>query len=452
MPRIIPDYDPLVSRIERIIGNPLVILGGLTVALIFPVVLIWLLLKTEWFRWILANQFSFSLLLAALIVFIVLHLGGIATLFERKIASWIQDRIGPNRVGFWGILQPLADGVKFILKEDIIPGNVEKPAYVMAPFLAFLVAFVTFAVIPWAGRVHWPWMPEGETVTTQVANVDVGLLYIIAVSSLSVYGVVLGGWASNNKYAFYGGTRAAAQMISYEVPLGLGILVVLLTSGSLDPNKIIADQANSGVWNFIMHPVATILVLVAAFAEANRTPFDLAEAEQELVGGYHTEYSSMKLAIFLLSEYVHMTFGSALFILLFFGGWDLIPTFGLFKAWPQTDDTSWVAMLGRFAIFWGKICAMIFLYMVIRWTIPRFRFDQLMAVAWKGLIPAGMVMLFAEAFLVAFDLHTHRTWWASTLVNVAAIIAFLVAAARSRQPVTGRQGNLPAVPTLTGGA
>lgn len=438
----IPDLDVTTKRIERTLGDWRVIGAGIGLLLVLPVVLIWVVLKLQIVRDLLSSQFAFSLLVGAAIVFILLHVAGIATLFERKFASWIQDRIGPNRVGFWGILQPLADGIKFILKEDIIPGNVEKPAYVLAPFLAFLVAFITFPVIPWAGEVHWPWMSAGQTVSTQMANVDIGLLYIVAVSSMSVYGVVLGGWASNNKYAFYGGTRAAAQMISYEVPLGLGILCVMLSSGSLDPNRLIADQVNSGVWNVVMHPVACILVLVAAFAEANRTPFDLAEAEQELVGGYHTEYSAMKLAVFLLAEYVHMAVNSALFILLFFGGWSPLPT-----TWGHlglgAENTHWGAMLLRLGVFWGKISAMIFLYMVIRWTIPRYRFDQLMRLAWKGLIPAGMLMVFLQAILVLFDLHTHRTWWASTGVNVVAILFFLWWVNRPTVRITGRQENLP---------
>ncbi|MDX2200744.1 MAG: complex I subunit 1 family protein [Phycisphaerae bacterium] len=442
---IIPDTHPVVAMIERIIGNPLVILGGIVAALIAPVVLLAVLLQFAWFKALLASQMGMSLIFAGLTVFILLHLAGLGTLAERKIASWMQDRIGPNRVGFWGILQPLADGGKFILKEDITPDHVDKPSFILAPFLAFTVAFITFAVIPWAGYVKWPWMPaDAAPLHTAVANVDIGLLYMIAVGSMSVYGVVLGGWASNNKYSFYGGMRSTAQMLSYEVPLGLGLLIVFLSSGSLSGNKIIDDQINGvggvAIWNIFMHPIAFILVLVAAFAETNRTPFDLAEAEQELVGGYHTEYSSMKLAVFLLSEYVHMAVNGALIMLLFFGGWGLLPFFN----GPLTvDNHSWWAMLAKYAIIWGKISAMILFYIAIRWTIPRYRYDQLMRIAWKGLIPAGVAMLFIQAVLVAFNLHTHKHWYVSLGVNLVMIAFILAMLGRSKNPVTGRQENLP---------
>ena len=443
MPTIIPDVDPVVRKIERITGNLGVVAMVGVVLVAAPIVLLWILLKLQITRDILSNQLALSIIVGALVLFILLHLAGLGTLFERKIASWIQDRIGPNRVGYWGILQPLADGIKFITKEDIIPGNVEKPAFVLAPFLGLFVAFVTFAVIPWAGYVKWPWMPEGaKPLHTAVADLDIGILYMLALGSLSVYGVVLGGWASNNKYAFYGGTRAAAQMISYEVPLGLGLLVVFLVSGTLSGSAIIDDQVNSGIWNVFMHPIAAVLVLVAGFAEANRTPFDLAESEQELVGGYHTEYSAMKLAVFLLGEYIHMMVGSALFILLFFGGWSLLPS-----KWGQlgitVDNTHWLAALVKFGVFWGKICAMLFLYMVIRWTIPRYRFDQLMQMAWKGLIPAGIVMVFVTAVLTAFNLHTHKHWYVSLAANVVVFIVILMIQGASRAKITGRQTNLP---------
>ncbi len=437
--------DPLVTRIEHLLRDLRLIAPVGLILGVLPVVLIWALLAMGVLQPILASQFWFSVLLIAAIIFIILHLCGGATLAERKIASFIQDRKGPNRVGFWGVLQPLADGIKFILKEDIIPGNVDKPTFILAPFLAFVIGFITFAVIPWAGEVRWPWMaPDAEPIRTQVASLDIGFLYILAVSSLSVYGVVIGGWASNNKYSFYGGMRATAQMLSYEVPLGLGLLIILLTSGSLRLETIVADQVTSGWWYIFLQPVAFLLVLVSAFAETNRTPFDLAEAEQELVGGYHTEYSAMKLALFLLTEYAHMTINGALIMVVFFGGYAPLPwlNFGLGE-----ENVAWWAMLLKFAILWGKISLMLGFYMLIRWTIPRFRFDQLMKMAWKGLVPAGILMVILSATLVVFDLHTTRTWWAPLGVNLAVIVLALVLAGRSKTPITGRQENMPELST-----
>jgi NADH-quinone oxidoreductase subunit H len=305
MPRITPD------KIDLILRKPAVILGALTPLLILPVVLVYFLFP--WIKPILSNQFAFSVVMMVLVLLIIIHLCALCILAERKLASYIQDRKGPNRVGWWGLLQPIADGVKFLLKEDIIPANVDKPLFVLAPVLSLTIALLGFAIIPWAGDVHWPWMPAGETVSTQVANLDVGFLYLLAVASLGVYGVVLAGYASTNKYAFYGGMRATAQMLSYEVPLGLGLLVILLLAGTLRLDKIVDLQASTGLWNVFLHPIAFILVLISAFAETNRTPFDLAEAEQELVGGYHTEYSAMKFAMFFLAEYAHMVTNSALY-------------------------------------------------------------------------------------------------------------------------------------------
>lgn len=442
----IPDYIPAVKTVERILRNPLTIMIVGIIALAIPPIAIFVLVQFEWFQNLLANQFTFSLIIGALTVFILLHLAGAGTLAERKFASWIQDRRGPNRVGFWGFLQPLADGIKFILKEDIIPANVDKPIFILSPFFGMVIAFITFAIIPWAGAIHWPWMAEGETVGTELALMDVGLLYLVAVSSLSVYGVVLGGWASNNKYSFYGGMRATAQMLSYEVPLGLGILCIMLVSGSLNPNTIINDQV-TGTWNIFLHPIAFILVLVAAFAETNRTPFDLAEAEQELVGGYHTEYSAMKFAIFPLAEYAHMAINGALIALLFFGGWSVLP-FGIDLGLGVENNTWWAGLI-KFHIFWGKVCVMLGVYIVVRWTIPRYRFDQLMRMAWKGLIPAGVAMVFLTGVLVVFDLHTHENFLASLAVNIVVGGVFIFFVATSKEKITGRQGNLPSVDAVS---
>ena len=277
-------------------------------------------------------------------------------------------------------------------------------------------------------------MDAGETVTTQVASLDIGILYILAVGSLGVYGVVLAGYASNNKYSFYGGVRATAQMLSYEVPLGLGLLVVLLVVGSLRPEVIVNQQAESGVWNVFLHPIACLLVIISAFAENNRAPFDLPEAEQELVGGFHTEYSSMKFAMFFLAEYAHMVTNSALIVAVFFGGWHI---------WflPNVDNTAWWAALLKFCVFCGKVGLFIGLYMWVRWTLPRFRFDQLMRLTWKSLVPIGMALVIATGVLVAFGWQ--RNLFVSIGVNVVLLVVGLWLASRSRQPITGRQISLP---------
>lgn len=295
-----------------------------------------------------------------------------------------------------------------------------------------------FAIIPWAGEVEWPWAP-GVRVSTQVASLNIGILYVLAIGSVGVYGIVLAGYASNNKYSFFGGMRAAAQMISYELPLGLAILCLLLTAGTLRLEEIVGQQARSGIWYVFMHPLPFLLVLVSSFAEANRTPFDLAEAEQELVGGFHTEYSSMKFAMFFLGEYVHLVTASAIMVALFFGGWAPLP----FTSW-LADSTAWWAMLIKFGVYLGKVALFIGFFMVIRWTIPRFRFDQLMRLCWLSLVPVGIGLLAAIAILVALGLH--REWWATLGVNVLALLIMLWYAGRSKAPITGRQGDLPPVP------
>jgi len=255
----------------------------------------------------LTSQFGVSILLAN-VVFGVMN-GAVAycIYYERKIAAWTQDRPGPNRVGPWGLFQPIADGVKFLLKEDVVPNHVDKPLFVLAPALIFVVGFIGFAAIPWGGKLSI----GDRLVDVQVANPDIGLLYILGVASMSVYGVVLGGWASNSKYSFYGAIRATAQMLSYEIPLGLCILIIVLTMGTLRLESITLEQTGHWggwlpQWNIFLHPLAFVVLFICALAEANRTPFDLAEAEQELVGGYHTEYSALKFGMFFLAEYAHM--------------------------------------------------------------------------------------------------------------------------------------------------
>ena len=427
--------DPTIKRIETLLRKPGVIFGAGAAILLFVTAL--LALAFPLYKPLLSAQFPFSMIVLAVMLALILSATAVCILAERKIAGFTQDRYGPNRVGFWGLLQPLADGLKFLLKEDIIPRHVDKPLFLLAPALALAASLLGFAIIPWAGQVRWPWMPpDAPPLSTQVANLNVGFLYLLAVGSLSVYGVVLAGYASNNKYAFYGGMRAAAQFISYELPLGLGLLVVLLVSGTLQLDQIVQQQAATGVWNIFLHPVAFFLVLVSALAEANRAPFDLPEAEQELVGGYHTEYSAMKFAMFFLGEYVHMITSSALMVALFFGGWHV---WGL----PGLENVTWWAMLVKLVAYLTKVALFIALFMLVRWTLPRFRFDQLMRVAWQSLVPIGVALLAATAVL------TYLGWqhnvWASLAANLLLLVVLLRSAARSKRPVTARQDDLPEV-------
>ncbi len=427
--------DPTIKRIETVLRKPAVIFGAGAAILLLVTAL--LALAFPLYKPLLSSQFSFSMIVLAVMLVLILSATALCILFERKIAGFTQDRYGPNRVGFWGLLQPVADGLKFLLKEDIIPRHVDKPLFLLAPALALAASLLGFAIIPWAGQVRWPWMPpDAPPLSTQVANLNVGFLYLLAVGSLSVYGVVLAGYASNNKYAFYGGMRAAAQMISYELPLGLGLLVVLLVSGTLQLDQIVQQQAATGVWNIFLHPIAFFLVLVSALAEANRAPFDLPEAEQELVGGYHTEYSAMKFAMFFLGEYAHMITSSALIVALFFGGWH-------FWGLPGPENVTWWAMLIKLAVYLTKVALFIALFMLVRWTLPRFRFDQLMRVAWQSLVPIGVALLAATAALTY--LGWQRNVWASLAANLLLLAVLLRSAARSKRPVTARQEDLPEI-------
>ncbi len=380
----------------------------------------------------LADQFYFSLLLMLVVFGLIMGAVAYSIWLERKISAWIQDRYGPNRVGRWGLLQPIADGLKFLLKEDIIPANVDRALFLLAPWMIFVVAAVGFAVIPWGGEFRWPWMaPDAPALTAQVASVDIGLLYIVAVASLGVYGVVLGGWASNNKYSFYGGMRAAAQMLSYEVPMGMALLIAILTTGSLRLEDMIAYQAHHA-WTVAYHPLAALILFTTALAEANRMPFDLAESEQELVGGYHTEYSAMKLALFFLAEYAHMITASALMVAIYFGGY-LVPGWD----WLNNDGSAF-AMLCRMGVTAFKVFLVICVYMIIRWTLPRFRFDQLMRLAWKALVPMTMIMVAVQGIII----YTGWSQWVSLAANVAILVFGALLGAASGRPITGRQLSL----------
>jgi NADH-quinone oxidoreductase subunit H len=423
-----------VQRVEGLLRRPGVLIGaGLALLVLAAVVLV---LAFPLYKDLLSSPFWFPILVMAVMLILILTATAVCILAERKVAGFTQDRYGPNRVGFWGLLQPVADGLKFLLKEDIIPLHVDKPLFLLAPCLSLIVALIGFAIVPWAGDVHWPWMAPGAAVSTQVARLDIGVLYFLGVGALSVYGVVLAGYASNNKYSFFGGMRATAQMISYELPLGLALVCVLLSAGTLRLEEIVAQQVRTGVWYVFLQPLPFLLVLVSSFAETNRAPFDLPEAEQELVGGYHTEYSAMKFAMFFLAEYAHIVTGSAVMIAVFFGGWH-------FWGLPGVENTAWWAMLIKLAVYLVKIALFFGLFMVVRWTLPRFRFDQLMRLAWQALVPVGVAVVVGMALLTA--LGWQRTWWATLAVNLLALVGMLWTAARSRRPITGRQEDLPPV-------
>lgn len=306
----------------------------------------------------------------------------VMTWVERRGAAFIQDRLGPNRVGPWGLLQPVADAVKLLFKEDVTPAHVSKPLYFLAPAIAVFVALSTFVVIPFAKA-------EGVTLfgvplkgLIVAPDLNIGVLYLLALSSISVYGIVLAGWASNNKYSLLGGLRSSAQLISYELAMTLAVLGVLLANGDLRLTTIVEQQAK--LWNAVPQFLGFLVFLVAAFAETNRLPFDLAEAENELVAGYHVELSSMKFAAFMMSEYMNMTTVSALATTLYLGGWNL-PGVAL----PE----GWLGLFLSFAIFLAKVGFLLWLFVWVRWTLPRFRYDQLMRLGWKGLIPLALLNL-----------------------------------------------------------
>jgi len=334
-----------------------------------------------------------QLVASIVVILVILHLilGGAAylILLERKVCAWVQDRVGPNRVGPMGLLQPIADGLKLFIKEDFIPRGADRFLFIIAPALTVMPALIGFVVIPWAGTLYI----GGQSVHIIGADLNIGIIYLIAVASLGVYGVALGGWASNSKYSFLGGLRASAQMVSYEIPMGLSLLIVILTAGTVLPIEIVNAQMGEGAaWYLLQQPIVAILFFVCMLAEANRTPFDLAEAEAELVGGWHTEYSSMKWALFFMGEYAHITVGSAFFTILFLGGWSVNPI-GFALPFDLPAGGGLLMILLQVSVTLGKVFLLVFMILVLRWTVPRFRFDQLMRLAWEGMIPAALVML-----------------------------------------------------------
>ncbi|WP_437226494.1 NADH-quinone oxidoreductase subunit NuoH [Planctomicrobium sp. SH661] len=334
---------------------------------------------------------------------------------ERKLSAWMQDRIGPNRVGPFGLLQPVADGLKFLLKEEVIPGHVDKVMFVMAPTITVFTTFLAFSVIPFGDLTNSP--PWIRFIIAP--GVDIGIVFIFAITSLAVYGVILGGWASNNKYSALGSLRASAQVISYELPLGMSILGIALLNSTLNLETIQMNQANAGIagWNVWVQPLACLIFFISALAESNRLPFDLSECEQELIGGFHTEYSALKFGLFFLGEYTHVITGAFLTVILFFGGW----SFPWIAEPTSVYAGAWLVKVG---VLLAKVGLVIVLIMLLRWTIPRFRFDQLMGLAWKVLIPLAL----GNVLLVMTVLQFHWSkWWlfpsSLALIGIASVIS-----------------------------
>lgn len=374
---------------------------------------------------------------AKLLAIFVVYLGTVAytTLAERRISAWIQDRHGPNRVGPQGLFQPIADGIKNLLKEETIPGSASPWLFVLAPALAFVPAFVTWAVIPWGAPLPTPW----GTTSLAVADLPVGFLFILAISSLGVYGITLAGWSSNNKYSLLGGLRSSAQMVSYEIAMGLSTIPVLLLAGNVAMGDIVAQQQATS-WNAVLLSVAFLTFLVSAFAETNRLPFDLPEAESELVAGYHTEYSAMKYSMFMIAEYANMMTAGAFISTLFLGGWD-IP----FTTWDSTGAPSALKSAATFAMLYAKTLFWLFFFIWVRWTLPRFRYDQLMALGWRVLLPLllAYIVLIASVLLALDAAGIGRGGaYVATLfgVNVAvvAVVAFWLDRGRLVSPAASR--------------
>jgi NADH-quinone oxidoreductase subunit H len=382
--------------------------------------------------------FFISTVVKMLVVFTVYMIGvALLTLAERKISAWIQGRLGPNRVGGkLGLLQPAADGVKNIMKEETLPAHVNKPLFTLAPMMAFIPALTAWAVIPFGA----PWDSRWGRIQMVVADLPVGFLFTLAIASLGVYGVVLAGWSSNNKYALLGGLRSSAQMVSYEIAMGMSLIPVLLLAGNVTLNEIVDQQATMHIWNVLTLTISFFIFVVAAFAETNRLPFDLPEAESELIAGYHTEYSAMKFSMFPISEYANMATSSALMATLFFGGWD-IP----FTTVDNTSGVPFFMLLLSIAIFGLKTLFFIFVFIWIRWTLPRFRYDQLMSLGWKTMLPLALAyIVIVAATLLGLDyLGLERGFLyglAMLAVNVVLVIIvfFILDRGRIISPAYGR--------------
>ena len=341
------------------------------------------------------------------IFLITLGVAAYSTYFERKIAAFMQDRIGPDRAGPFGILQPLADAVKMFMKEDFIPANSNKWLFIMGPCLSMLTALMTSAVVPFGVTITI----GDATFDLQGIDVNIGILWVFGIVSLGVYGILIGGWASNNKYSLLGAIRAASQNISYELAMGLSIIAILMMTGSLSTKAIVEAQQN-GHWNILYQPMGFIIFLICAFAECNRTPFDLPECETELIGGYHTEYSSMKLGFYLFAEYINMFISGAVMATLYFGGYDYP---GVDFVTAQLGATA-ATLIGAGALI-GKALAFVFIFMWVRWTLPRFRYDQLMGLGWSGLIPLAMFNVVVTGLGILLDQQI--------LIGIGGVVVFI---------------------------
>ncbi len=405
---------------------------------------------------LLTGQMIVSIAVVVLVLHVILLTVAYLIYVERKLCAYIQDRIGPNRVGFdfglpflsflkgkLGLGQPLADGLKFMLKEDYAPSRVDKALFTLAPIIIVVPAFMGFVIIPWGGVWDMPGFTipmlgidvAGGPVRVTGAAVNIGIIYLLAIASLGVYGVTLGGWASNNKFSFIGGLRATSQMISYEIPLGLSLLAALLLTGTVMPEGIVRYQADHG-WLIFSQPIAAVIFFLAILAEANRSPFDNAEAEQELVGGYHTEYSSMRFALFFLAEYAHMVTSAAFFALMFLGGYQLLPFIG--DPLTSPDAVTFLAVLAKFAVFMGKVVLIISFMVVIRWTLPRLRYDQVMTMAWQSVIPISLVVVVVTAVMVYLG-QTDLL----PMLGVNLVMALMILGAQVFLPVTNTNKRLP---------
>jgi NADH-quinone oxidoreductase subunit H len=350
---------------------------------------------------------------AFMMVGAVMTMAGYSVLAERKVSAWMQGRVGPNRtvlpiigsiplIGPFlqglGIFQPLADGLKFLFKEEIVPGHVNKFYYYLAPLVALVPALTTMTVLPF-GQMYWP---DGSSSILALADLEIGILFVFAVSSLGVYGIVLAGWSSNSKYPFLGGIRSSAQMISYELAMGLSLLPVFLwvAAPGVEVSGLslsaIANSQHGGAWLVLVQPLSALIFLIALFAETNRLPFDMPESETDLVGGFHTEYGSFKFGIFFVAEYAHIVIGSAIFTVIFLGGWHFLPFVS--DPWPQT----WVGTLIGVGWFLAKTIFLIFFFIWIRWTLPRFRYDQVMQLGWSKLLPLALANLIFYVILVTW--------------------------------------------------
>ena len=359
-------------------------------------------------------QMQTTLAKTAFVLVVLLHVAPIMAWAERRICAWMQNRTGPNRVGPLGLMQSLADAVKFIFKEDLVPAHVRKWYYLLAPAICVIPAFMTFAVVPFGPVVEL----AGHRVALQVSELNVGFVFILAISSLAVYGVIVASWASNNKYAMLGGLRATAQMISYELAMGMSLVAIIMLYNTVDLQQIAAAQGGTlhfgkheisflPNWGIFLQPIACLVFTIAAFAETNRLPFDLPEGEAEIVAGYHLEYGGMKWSLFFMAEYAHMITASGLFATFFLGGWQLFPGMAGAISWAANmaaltpEQLYWATVGAQVASFFIKVILFMLFFIVIRFTLPRFRYDQLMWLGWKVLVPLALVNIVVTAVMIA---------------------------------------------------